>query len=147
MYAKLNIDHYCESESHSDEAYGPWETVYSFHVGTKAKVVEESGYKVEPLPSGVSRGDVVFAIIANYSTGDSFGMAERGDYDVVCIVKYLDKAKEILKILKTPALSNDFDARLVKFTLDNDSEVAYHRPWLGYFESLDSLEIYPIILE
>lgn len=92
-------------------------------------------------------GDMVFALIAEYSTGDSFRRDDNGRYDIVSIWKTQKSgvwdAHAKLKSLNKS--ETPFNIR-IDIALEDGSILPYNPPWLGHFESLTSLRVVPLIV-
>ena len=85
-----------------------------------AKIVEEDGYDILGIQESLSRGDIVYLVWAEYTSGNSFG-SDGGNYE---LLEVLTNAGEAFK-------RKDFYER------DNVSSY----PWCGYFESLDGVSV------
>lgn len=86
---------------------------------------DSAGKVMDVLP-----GDVVYAVVAGYSTGDTFGR-EGGQAKVVDFFQDPDEAERLFEAAKA---DNDY-----QFEFEGTT---YYRPWVGYFENLDTLEIW-----
>lgn len=139
----VDVYHGCEHSEQSEEEYGSWQEDWSFAVGNRAMIVTEKGY---PYPNAVytdgelEPGETVYAIIANWGGGNSFGFANGKYMDVVIVHRDSDIALENLKLLKKASE----EGGPVPLTRDNGEAIPYRPGWLGYFESLDSLAIYTL---
>jgi len=98
--------------------------------------------KKEIVPFDVKNGDTVWALHAQWSTGDSFGTDDGECHDVIGIYKTYEEAKADKNLIdeqeKRFRKTNNFtkDSFL---TLSNGTNFSI--PWLGYFESLDWMRI------
>lgn len=134
----FDVQHYCTYDYGSPEPYGQWQKEWDFSLG-KASLTEtrwhgpESYTGDEPLKAG----DTIYAVVALWSSGDSFGNSSRGSYDFCVINRDPMFAAANLAILE--AVTED--AAQVKLWLDTGEQVPYYASWTGYFESLDSLEL------
>jgi hypothetical protein len=81
-------------------------------------------------------GDTVFAVVAAYTTGDTFGY-DGGNAQVLDAFVYDDRAKayELQKAAEKATYGG--------FTFYGKE---YYPNWVGYFESLDSLQVYPVVV-
>lgn len=145
MSVKINIpiNLYCTHSYRSDEPYGDWSETYDFSVGSTARITDKDSWSnhTETYEGELNSGDVIYAIIAHYSTGDSFGGSDGGSVEICSLHKDVEVAKTNLAILNA---DNDKYSATIK--LDDGTETSAYRPWNGYFESLDSIEIYPLIV-
>jgi hypothetical protein len=77
-------------------------------------------------------GDIVYAVVADYSTGDTFGR-DGGHSQVLDFFTDPDVADQLLA-----AALRDGDNRF-SFEFEGRS---YSKSWAGYFESLNNLEVW-----
>ena len=86
------------------------------------------------LPAGdIKAGDTVYVTYAVYSTGDTFHR-DNGEYlEVLSFNQIRDFAEQNRN---SAASKGDL---IVKF--DNGNTIHRHRPWDGYFESLDYVNV------
>lgn len=92
---------------------------------------------------GVQLGDTVYAVVADYESGSTFGRSG-GHASVLDFFTDREEAKALADAALKPDGKEDRWGRQVdkfeySFTHNNQN---YHRPWVGYFESLISLEIW-----
>lgn len=135
MILELDVEEYTEKTSipNPDDDWGRANTHTSRTFG-ELKIVEKDGYNSFALDCNF--GDTIYLIIAEWSTGNSFGRDENSNYDIVTAYTDLKLAKENLSILKK--VSKD---ESVEITFQNGKKMKYYRSWLGYFERLNNLEI------
>lgn len=147
MELSLDFNHYCTEDWHDGEEYGSWHSSYEYSVGTYARDYKGPYGKNRAVYEGtLERGEIVYAILAVWSSGDSFGNSDRGSYDFVSLNKDHNIAQENLEALNSAHRdSKGGDVWEVTLKQDDGKEIKYFRSWLGYFESLDSLEIHPFI--
>jgi hypothetical protein len=89
---------------------------------TECRLATFDTYNALPVSFSVKRGDIVWLVWAQYSTGDSFG-SYGGQYELCgAFASEADAGKEA--------------ARLTSVT-------DYSVPWNGYFESLDFIKVEP----
>lgn len=91
----------------------------------------------------VSPGDVVFVVVAVYTTGGTFGQT-RGNTEVVRVYNDGDKAFR----LKTAIQENNSKIHQNKYSDDSEywkfdfeGDEIYAGTWKGYFESLDGVHV------
>lgn len=84
--------------------------------------VEVSGHSL------VNHGDVLFVVLVRYSTGDTFTDV-RGCWNIPIICTDKVKAANIVESIKNGS-----------YLLDK-----YH-PWVGYFETLESVDVHPMVV-
>ena len=133
----LDASSYEEQDGHGGDewqrpnTYTSW--VFNF-LSTK-----RGGHHVD-VPFKPVVGATYYAVIAVYSTGDSFG------YDT-------DKCIEIFSVYETEDEANMARDDIKKsgggatlgFKLPGGKAVKVGNPWDGYFESLTSVDVYPLV--
>lgn len=87
------------------------------------------------MPGEVGVGDQLFVIVAEYSTGDSFGHDENACIEVITAHRYREVAEHNCNILRN---INEFSADIF---LDDGRIFKTHIPWTGYFESLTEIHL------
>lgn len=90
------------------------------------------------------RGELYHLLYAIYSTGDSFGHDEGRCLEVIGVYKDRDIAKENLHRLELgkPEAKGEFGSMQVLLKMEGtNKQQPYYRPWMGYFERLDRLEV------
>lgn len=92
------------------------------------------GYESLSLDLSVEVGDIIYAVVADYNSGDSFGRT--GGHSQI-LDAFLDHHKA--EALAEEALKDNNTN--FSFTYDGKD---YHRSWDGYFESLNSLDVWEI---
>jgi hypothetical protein len=121
---------------------------YSFRGSTGGRVTnviafierEASDYYGESAGKdipGVKSGDTVYAVVADYSSGDTFG-EDGGHSQVLDFFLDPDEADELLILASAESTSDNFSDR---YTFQYKGK-EYSRAWVGYFESLNDLEVW-----
>lgn len=131
-YARLQFEG-CTHETRAPDPKDKWdsgETSTHWGIPSHFTVGRKAGFYAEPLTFDPLPGQVYFMVYAIWSTGDSFG-------------HYANSNCECFGIYQTNKEAEDRKAELSKPKIDGKYES--YRPWHGYFESLDSLEIKSII--
>ena len=152
----LKYESYCTNNNDgddSDEQYsyrGTTDTSWDFYcVNLYGGWPSESFLYDGPEP--FKAGDVVHLIIAIYSTGDSFGSDRGRCMEIMGVHRKLLDAKNTLKKIEDTDrdFGNDFSFhKPLGLMTDGGVEIPYtYFPWKGYFESLDSLEIYTLTVK
>lgn len=150
LYVK--IEKHCVHSYREDREWGSWEE--SYRNSLEGVSLDKDHYYWAnscPVDFEVKKGDVVYVIWAEYSSGDSFGRGERNSTDVVHVFMNKDLAREAYQsLLNTPVKEHDkdwYDSWNAKFMSDSGEEIIYHRPWLGYFDSLDEIHVEEAIVK
>lgn len=135
---KVEISRYCDFSEHSDEEYGPWSESYS-NSFISIKKTEQFGDVFSSLDLDKTAG---FLVWVEYSTGDSFGHAERGQVEVVAICKTQKGAKKLKEFIHSVSAEDSSEYRQ-KITIDGQ-KLEIYCPWLGFFDHLDEVHIQPV---
>lgn len=91
-------------------------------------------------PEGFEDGGTLFAVVADYSSGDTFGTSG-GHSQVLDAFINSDTAEA----LAAKALEHKKDGWRVEYEYDfKFLNKKYHRQWAGYFEHLNSLDIWEV---
>lgn len=97
---------------------------------------------IRELP--VEAGDKIYAVVADYSTGSTFGR-EGGHAQVLDAFVSMDDALALqaaaLETRSTDSWRQDYDYEL---TFNGHK---YSRAWAGYFEYLNSLDVWELIVQ
>ena len=80
----------------------------------------------------VYNADEVFLVIVRYQTGDTFGTSY-GNWTVWAAVTSADEAEKI---------SDDITSGALEKAREKDPSKYVYLPWVGYFESLEGVEIH-----
>lgn len=132
---KCSRDHY-ESDG---EQYGSWEASNSHEIEGIVVVPKGSSYDLV-REDDVKDGDILYLVVVQYSTGDSFGN-ESGLVEFVDTFRTLEKARACLKAVK-----NSNDTTLV-YIMDNGAEYrSSYTSWSGYFDSLEDVYIKELVV-
>lgn len=94
------------------------------------------------VPFKVTAGMDVFAVTAHYSTGDTFGR-DGGKMELIDV--FLDQ--EAAAACRKAAGTCGEDSMSFKYVRQNGVEIQQSAPWIGYFESLDSVEVTQFTVE
>lgn len=100
--------------------------------------VDEKDYHDICVPFDVVPGKDYYLVWAQYTTGDSFGY-DGGWSEFVDLFQTEEKAESARVCLD--------DVSCQTYLRDDGTEIHIYRPWAGYFESLDRLEIETVRLE
>jgi len=120
--------------------------------GLKLKGTEDHSYgyretvdvNFEPV-----KGKLYHLLYAVYSTGDSFGHDEGRCFEAIGLYKSRKVAEENEKRLLEgkPSKKGEWGMEQVLLKLEGTTKQhPYYRPWNGYFESLDRLEVLTLVL-
>lgn len=102
-----------------------------------------------PVAFEPERGQVYHLLYAVYSTGDSFGTDYGRCFEVIGVYKDREVAEENLKRLENgpPRKYGEYAEPTVELKLEGSNKAQrYYRPWMGYFERLDRLELESFVL-
>ena len=119
----VQIKRRCDHSERSEEEYGSWSSSYTNTIDRLVKKVGE--YPDVTSTLDLPPGTNALVVWAEWSSGDSFGNGTRSGSEAFGI--FLDMAS----------------ARAFKEELESGSVGV---PWDGYFESLDSINIDPVVV-
>jgi hypothetical protein len=85
-------------------------------------------------------GDLVYAVIARYSTGDTFGNDD-GRVAVMDVFSNVEEAATLTEALECSERAKD--SAVVDFELKH-GEREYYLPWVGYFEQLENVDVHAV---
>src|SRR5574343_553946 len=99
LYVK--IDSVCTFSEYENAQYGSWSKSWSnrFYRASMHKIDYDESV---PIDFEVSEGDLVYVVWAEWSYGDSFGLASRGRTEVIHIFKDYELALKAKEALSTP---------------------------------------------
>lgn len=92
----------------------------------------------------VKRGDIVYAAIAYYSTGDTFS-SSHGNPQIMLVSKESDVVSDYVDRVKADYAKNGNNVE-GGWKPSKNLEFSYNVPWKGYFESLDDIEFRAFIV-
>lgn len=118
----------------SDEPYTVAEPEYVDFHPVSLSLAKDNDYYVEHIKCDetVNLGDVVFLVVARYSDGDSFSTVH-GKWYIAEVTKNANKAMQMKKFIED--------------NKDEYCEQGCYYPWYGYFSSLESVDIYPFLMQ
>lgn len=143
LYVKMNSS--CIHSHYEERQWGSWEETWTNSL-EGVRLEDNVFCEKVPVDFEVAEGDIVHVVWCEYSSGDSFGSGTRNRTEVIHIFKDKDLAWDAYRILEGPD-GEGYDNWTVKFKSDSGKEMSYHRPWLGYFDSLDSIYVEEAIIE
>jgi hypothetical protein len=87
----------------------------------------------------VQPGDLIYAVVADYSTGGTFGRS--GGYaSVVDAFCDQEEAERLARLAHVPRQSGEWEDKYMFSYKGKD----YFRSWEGYFEELNSLDVWTV---
>lgn len=113
---------------------------------TGLKLLDKDTYRALPVDDDVKVGDKFYAVIAVYSTGDTFGHSSGSELELVSLHKSEELAKKNASVIETRD-RNTGERYSVEIELDNGEILKRYCPWDGYFESLDYVEYREFTIE
>lgn len=119
---------------------GEVSNVVAFIEGQEVSYYGDSHGKDIP---GLKLGDTVYAVVADYESGCTFGR-DGGHASVLDFFATGEEAKALADAALKPDGKEDRWGRSVDrfdYSFDFNGET-YHRAWVGYFESLNSLDVW-----
>ncbi len=97
---------------------------------------------------GVNVGDTIYAVVADYETGDTFGR-DGGNAQILDVFATQEEAEGLAaaalqkETRALPAYSEWRRGYDYSFTYNGKE---YHRSWAGYFEHLQSLDVWEVVV-
>lgn len=141
---KVEINSYCEHSEREPEEFGSWEESFSNSLG-KVKRTSKKEYGDVLSKFDLKKGDDAFVVWIEYSTGDSFGHAERGSTMAIGIFTDVKAARVLAaKINEYDRDVNTAAGDKFKYgfkTPDGQFFECGYAPWLGYFEHLNEVHV------
>jgi hypothetical protein len=140
----VKIHSRCDHSERSDEQYGSWHESYTNSISAKVQSVTEypdvvSTYEIAP-------GSEAWVVWVEYSTGDSFGHADRNGTEVIGIFSQDNFASaQVLQAGLEKQDAEDNHAYRIE-TPDGQVFESNWAPWSGYFEHLDTVHIDQVVV-
>ena len=143
-HTSLRVDHdrhtHVTRSAASDDRWDRDDTSSS-HSVTGMHIVGDDAYFDVTVPDEVLPGEHLWLVWAVYSTGDSFGHDDAYNIEFVSAHRDEDTARHNAGMLGSVPRDASYGHR-VKVLLDRrGTTMEYTVPWLGYFESLDYVEV------
>lgn len=132
---KVTIDQYCDHHERSDEEYGSWSSSYSSNLNDIVR--RTTDYPDIASSLDIAPGTRALVVWAVWSTGDSFGQSRGGQAEAFGIFTDINSADELQKALESYNGTEDLNLT----TSDGQVFKISYVPWLGYFESLDTVRV------
>lgn len=144
MSANLKVINHSTGDSwHDGEEYGAWES-HSNNSIAGISLVKDKDYWDVIADFDVKRGDIVYLVFVEYSTGDSFGHSS-GNISYVAVFKTEDKAWAVYNTIKNQDWDEKHDLTYVS---ESGKEMTDGWAcWSGYFESIENIEVKELIVE
>ena len=140
---KVTMESYCNESYHSGEQFGEWRESYTNHLKSIASRDDKypdvnSIHKIEP-------GQGALVVWIEYSSGDSFGHADRKYTEIMGLFKDMESALSLKTQIESwnPRENKKWEeAHSYHFkTPDGQEFKSGFAPWSGHFESLDSVNV------
>lgn len=97
-----------------------------------------------PQINGFAPGDVCFAVVAQWSTGDTFGQDSGACVGVLGAFRDRETAEQLAD--EARSFRNDkSEEHLSNYELEFQGQII-HIGWTGYFESLDGIKVQEIVV-
>ena len=126
-------------EAESDDQWDRDDTSTSWSVyGLVISDNKPTGYGSEEIdvPDDFCKvDDILYAVYAVYSDGDSFGRDDGHNLEFIMAYKSKEAAEKAKKILES---CKDYNCEI---ELENGKTLTFGIPWNGYFESLDYINV------
>jgi len=146
----VDIESFCTHSYRENVEFGSWHESYS-NTLRSVKKTERHPDVVSTLD--IKNGEIAIVVWAEWSSGDSFGRADRGHAEAFGIFRDIESADSLIAWLEGFQTKEGRDERgllriIVQSHTTPDGQVfkQYRLPWGGYFENLDELHATPIIV-
>lgn len=112
----------------------------------KAEITDEPadspgvGYTELVKTLDVKAGDTVYALVADYESGDTFGRSG-GHYQIIDVFATPAEADELMRVVDSFNSLDDRKADKLSTGLSFEG-VRYYPGWVGYFESLNGVDVW-----
>lgn len=93
----------------------------------------------------IKEGEKVYLLYVVYTTGDSFSTSHGGSIEFINVYRDIEVAKENERRINKKEETNDY--HIILKTSNGESEYRIYTPWIGYFESIDYVEIKELTVE
>lgn len=147
----IDVESHVTSRADPDDEWDRDNTSSSHRV-IGGSLVSDASYSDVVVSEDYQAGTVVFVVHAQWSTGDSFGHDAGGAHEVIDVFTDIALAQacadslENTPVLETGDWSKCHKSWTAGYVRQDGTPTGYHRPWIGYFESLDWIQITPVIL-
>lgn len=133
----VDVETWTTAEVDPDDSWSRESTdgyVSGVRVYSSDKPADPVSYRAETFAVDVKKGDTVYVVVADYSSGDTFG-TDGGYYQVVDVLTDEEEAEELSKAASAVSgLSLEFKGR------------EYYVGWTGYFEFLNNIHVFAEIV-
>lgn len=145
MYLEVMVESFTESMGGYDPE-NEWsrDSTETTNRVLSAHLKKDQSYHSMPMDFKVDKGDDVFIVWAEYTTGDSFGR-DGGNVELVLAFESYDKAEMCEKKIKEHY--NNGDSYTLDLKSSSGKDISFFVPWKGYFESLDCVNIDKIMVQ
>lgn len=119
-----------------DEA-GRVSDVYALYIGDKEP--DDITYRSEDFPAIARPGQYIYVVVVDYESGNTFGRAG-GYYQVLDIFRSIEEASEL-------ALAAERVQRGDMSFQFSFKDQTYYVSWTGYFESLNEVKVWCVMVK
>jgi len=111
--------------------------------GVDVKIVNSDQYYDLQVPFEIDEDTTYYLIVVEYTTGDSFN-TDPGNF---CNVEmYIDRELAYENAQKIRDHDDNKQDGILELTMQNGKQVRSPKPWIGHFESLDNIFVYPVTI-
>jgi hypothetical protein len=134
----VKLEQYCDHEEHSPEEYGSWSSSSSWTCDRMARKVSEYPDVVSIFDFPV--GSNALVVWVQWGSGDSFGHADGAYAECLGMFKDMDSASSLREQVEQWTRSTKgYDYEFT--TPDGQVFKSGFAPWIGYFDSLEAVNI------
>jgi hypothetical protein len=131
---KVEIDSVCTHYEREDVEWGSWSSEHSNYFKEVLKV-DKNSYPDITSSVDIKEGEECFVVLAEWSSGDSFGCGYRSNTEPLAIFKDAESAQAFKTACEKV---KDYSVELATPDGQNFDIFA---GWVGYFERLDEIHV------
>lgn len=137
---KIKLESTLEFAESEPERYGSWTKESSWEIGRIAEQVDD--YPDVTTTLDLPKNSTAFVVWVRWSSGDSFGHHKNGYAEVIGIFADYRVAQELQRAIETEKCE-DYH---FKATTSDGQTHSCCPSWIGYFDSLEAVEIDPVTI-
>lgn len=138
VYPIYSIDRFVTRNCDPNDEWDRDDTAASIDI-LGIRVSTTNGYGSIPVDFEIDPAKTYYLLWADYDTGDSFGR----DGNQLEIID-LFETETAAMVAQQELLSTAENKYSTKYTRNSGSKITYYKPWEGYFEYLNALNISPV---
>lgn len=144
----VEIETTCSHSYYSKKQWGEWESAYTNRFGSIRRLDDHQDNVLPDVTSqlDLKRGDPVYVVWAEWSTGDSFGHSENSESEAFAVFADSYSAEQFSKYLQEYTVDEKErwgEPWTVYYEAPDGQKIHHSKilPWDGFFESLTEVHI------